>query len=454
MIHNAIKEYLHKASITNNEVELIKELLKDGKETLKDFLPKDKASYFLIRLLRAALTNHKDNKEFINDIISLKNENNKDSLYFELKQHKYGLEIIKNNPTLFVDDLNKLFKDLLDNGSSKPIVDFVKINQEKINTELIYEYPLDVSIILSLEKIGLNFDDRIINTVINKKNYKKPDKLLAYIANFESTCNEKTWNNGIIKMLSYYNHQIWDDYGKHKFIDSFSIITKLKNPNQYSWGKDLGHWECFNFDNSLYAFINNRGFSGYLDNNKPGSLSDVKEFIKKNDIYFTHLKGQVEVFSAFLDDFSDSVFEKTIKDSWPEMFDFQEMEEIRRKRNTGLHRDTAIFDNLNSNNVVIKNVLQNERFRKFVLKEYFANKKYRLRSYKESSFFEALGLEKEEILNNNALSKYSNSLNKENVEYILDKLHLDKKEREIALMNYEMRKDDDFSEPQSKKFKI
>ncbi len=239
MIHNAIKEYLHQAIITPTEVDLIKELLKDGKETLKDFLPKDKKSYFLPRLLEASLVNYKDNKDFIDDIIELRSTENKDSIHYKLKNHKYGLEIIKNNPTLFSDDFNTAFEDLLNKGSSKPLVEFVKNNQEKLDLNNIYKHVLDVSVVQSLEKIGLTFDDRIIDVVVNEKNYRKSDKLLNYISKFESTCDEKIWNNSIIRMLCYYNRQHWDDYGKYKFIDSFSLITKLKNPSQYKWGKRL-----------------------------------------------------------------------------------------------------------------------------------------------------------------------------------------------------------------------
>ncbi len=156
------------------------------------------------------------------------------------------------------------------------------------------------------------------------------------------------------------------------------------------------------------------------------------------------------IFSVFIDELSDAVFNKTLKDNWSEMFDFKEMEEIRRKRNKGFHRDTAIFDDLRKEN----SVLQNERFRRFVLKEYFSNKKYRLKDYNEETFFSALGLGKDEILHNNALSKYSDVLNQKDVEHILSKSYLNKKEREVALMNYEMRKPDDFTNPKDKKFKI
>lgn len=454
MIHQAIKDYLHKSAITSSEVELIKELLKDGKETLKDFLPKDKKSYFLPNLLRASLVNYKDNKEFIDDIISLRNKDNKDSLYSQLKYHKYGLEIIKNNPTLFDDDLNEAFKNLLYNGSSKPILEFINNNKEKINTDLIYNYCLDVSLIPSLEKIGLTFDDRIIDVVVNEKNYKKPDKLLKYIEKFEPTCDEQIWNNSIIRMLRYYNRQIWDDYGKYKIADSFSLITKLKNPGQYKWGQELKNYNYFSFPDSLRAFFSNRKLHGYLDNKNPASLEVAKEFIKNNDIYFTNLKNDILVFWAFIDDFSDAVLEKTIKDNWSEMFRFKEMEEVRRNRNKGLHRDTAIFDNLRAEKQSENSVLQNERFRKIVLKEYFSNKKYRLEDYAEDTFFTALGVGTEDIIGNSALSRYSDILTKENVEYIFDSLGLKGKVRQAALLSYEMMKADDFTKAKKKQLKV
>lgn len=450
MIHQAIKDYLHKSAITTNEVELIKELLKDGKEKLSDFLPKDKKSYFLPHLLKASLTNYKDNKDFIDDIIALRNADNKERLYSQLKYHKYGLEIIKNNPTLFDDDLNEAFKNLLFNGSSKPILEFVTNNKEKINTELIYNYALDVSLIPSLEKLGITFDDRIVDVVAREKNYRKADKVFKYLEKFEPTCNEKIWNNAIIRMLRYYNRQIWNDYGKCKIADSFSLITKLKNPSQYKWGQDLESYEYFSFPDSLRAFFSNRKLHGYLDDKNPITLESVKEFIKNNDIYFTDLKHNTLVFSSFIDDISDAVLEKTIKDNWPEMFRFKEMEEVRRERNKGFHRDTPIFDKLTPDN----SVLQNERFRKIALKEYFTNEKYRLENYYEDDLFTALGVGTDDIIGNSALSRYSDTLTKENVEYIFDSLRLKGKQRQAALLSYEMIKTDDFNQPKKKQLKI
>jgi len=450
MIHSAIKKYLHSSFITENEVNLVKELLKDGGEELKDFLPKEKKAngLFLSKLLQASLKDYKNNKDFINTILTLKNDDNKDSLYYDLKNHKYGLEIIKNNPTLFNDDLNEVFNDLLNNGSSKPILEFVKNNREKIELDNIYKHCLDIGVVQSLEKLGLQFDDRIIDVVVNEKNYRKSDKLLNYIEKFENNCKEEIWNPSIIRMLRYYNRQHWDDYGKYKFIDSFGLINKLKNPTQYTWGQEFKGWDYFSFPDAFRSFVNGRGFSGYLDQKNPIELQTVKEFIQKNDIHFNNIKGHELVFAVFLDDFSNDVVEKAIKNSWSGMFRFKE--QPNAKRTIRLYDDKPIFDDLRKEN----SILGNERFRRIAIKEYFSNKKYRLESYSEDTFFTALGLGKNDIIHNSALSKYSDILNKENVIYILDSLRLGEKSREVALMNYEMQKPDDFTETKNKKFKI
>jgi hypothetical protein len=80
MIHQAVKDYLYKSVITGSEIELIKELLKDGEETLKDFIPTDKklSTRFLSNILSASLKDHKNNQDFIKNILDLKNEDNKD----------------------------------------------------------------------------------------------------------------------------------------------------------------------------------------------------------------------------------------------------------------------------------------------------------------------------------------------------------------------------------------
>jgi hypothetical protein len=421
MIHQAVKDYLYKSVITGSEIELIKELLKDGEETLKDFIPTDKklSTRFLSNILSASLKDHKNNQDFIKNILDLKNEDNKDSFYYHLSNNKYGLKIIKANPTLFNDNIDKSFADILNKGSAKSILEFVKANKEKIKIETVYKSNLDIKTVQAIEKEGFSFDQRILNVILCKSNLKKPADLLKHMEKIEPKCEGKVWNDSIIRMLNYYSHELWDWNGTNRFGDSFCLITKLKNPSQYKWGQEFSFSSSFTFSNSLSAYFDEKYRYGYpsITGGEPIDISVMKDFFKSNDIHFDNWWSSSILYN-FSEELSDSVINSAIQSNWERLFRFKKSEYDKH----GHYRKDIIFDSLY--NEKENPLLKEERIVKAILKEYFAQPKYRFDEYDTGRFFELLGLDLDTITKKKVLFKYTDILFQENVQHICEALKM------------------------------
>lgn len=456
MTPNAIKKYLHSVTITKKEAELIKDLLQENNEELKDLLPADKKKhkYFLTDLLSASLKDHKNNKDFINTILSLKNEDNKDSFYYCLSNNKYGLELIKANPTLFNDDIDKSFAEILNKGSGKAILEFIRENKEKINIETVYKSNLDIKVVQGIEKEGFTFDHRILNVVICKANLKKPADLLQYMENFKSSTDEKIWNNSIISMLSYYSREIWDWNGRDKFGDSLCLITKLKNPSQYRWGQELNTLTNFSFIHCVESYCNEEHRNRYpsITGGNPIDLGVMRKFFKNNDIHFDSL-WNIKLFKTFINEFSDDVVNNAIKNNWTSLFRF----ENNKYDKHGRYREDIVFDSLYKDKE--NPLLKNERVVKAILKEYFAQPTYRFDSYNAETFFEWLGLSADKIKNKKVLLKYSDILFQENIKHICEALKMKESvatkiatEFQVDVLHKELQINE--ADPKKKQFKI
>jgi hypothetical protein len=415
MLANAIIKYLHSTTISKKEVLLIKELIQENKVELKNFLPKNNKDkmYFLTDLLQVSLKDHKNNKEFIDSILAFKDKDNQESFYYCLSNSKYGLELIKNNPILFNDNIDKSFSEILEKGSSKSILEFVKENKDKIKTETIYGAKLDIKIVQAIEKEGFTFDQRILNVVICKSNLKKPADLLKYMEKIEPNCEESVWNKSIISMLNYYNRELWDWNGKDRFGDCFALITKLKNPSQYKWGQKFNSFSYFSFNDATNTFFKDTHRLGYpsITGGNPIDIVFMKDFFKKNDIYFDK-EWNHTIINNLIDDLSDSVLANAIQSNWPRMFRFEKYEYDKN----GKYREDIIFDSLYD--IKEHPVFQSKRVRKMMLREYFSQYKYRLDNYGTQTLFNLLGLSLESVINDKVLANYTDVLNQEDVAHI------------------------------------
>jgi hypothetical protein len=447
MTHPAIKKYLHELTITKKEVQLIKDLLKDSTETLKDFLPEGKnfQTYFLADLLTNSLKDFKNNEAFIKDILSLKNKDNEDAFYTCLKESKEGLKLLRNNPNLHNENMDEVFLDILQKSSQKDILNFVKENKEKINVEAVYKASwLDLKLVQALEKEGFNFDKRIIPVInndqdymktVSNKNYLKPTTLLKYFDKFESSMNDKEWNTEILTVLRKLDRNIWDWDATIRFKDTIFLLTKLKNPSQYQWSQEV---KCgndritFNFGNSLNFYLKpNSESDNYIDEKNKDKLNLLRKFIKNNDIHFKELKNNILLFNTFINELSDDVIEKAIKSNWENMLPFQ----IKTKQPL-FNRDSVVISSLHGENPILKN----QRVRPIMLKEYFSRENYRLDEFDEKYFFEKLGIT-EKSIKNGVLKQYYDVLDLGSIKHIAERFDLNRIDMEKELLDYQLPND-------------
>lgn len=410
MKNEALKEYLHSIKIGKKEVIFIRKWLLENSESLINILPKNNSihKYFLSDLLKNALKDYKDNISLVNEILTLKDQNNEEYLYRELLNNKDGIELIKNNENIQNHNKDKTFEDIFKNGSIKSIIEYLSNNKKDIDIEKIYTYGyIKLGLIEALEKQGMIFDERIIKNIGTIENFQSPKRILKYIEKYENKLQPKVWDDLIIKMLNYYNKEIWDFNGKYVYKDSFLLIMKLKEPSKFKWGEgNFTFNDCINFyfkppsKNDMYIDINNM-------NNKE-QKKNLNLFMKNNVIYFENLIYNKIILDYFIDVIPQEVINEAINNNWSTMFDFNLTNNKERKYLNNINEPFFSYSSLGDNG---DKLLTHPKIRNEIFNNYVNNPKWRLKEWQEKALFEKIGFSKEGIKKEIFLEKNKSLIN-------------------------------------------
>lgn len=425
MKNAAIKKYLHQTSIGQPELELVKALMLETKTKLVDFLPEQETTkrYFLVSLLREGLKDFESNKSFIDEILSFKDESNLQIFYWELINHKPGLEIIKNRPEL-QPDKSKALRDILTTDTIKNIITYVNNNKNNINVEQIYKCSLKLNVVEALEKCGLVFDQRILDVIGQEANFRKPKELLKYISKYKEKTKEKNWNNFIIDMMQFLNRQNWDHTGRYKFQDAFGLITEVKNISQYKWGEktDKQGFSCFSFNDSLSYFGSSYNYPKIFENQEE-IKEKVKNLLKNNDIYFTAFNK--ELINRYIDQINPKIIEKAFHDNWKYMFRWD-----NKTNDVGFFNRYPILKDKDP-------LIDREDVKRILIKEYLSQRDtYKFNSWSEESSLTDWGMTKNSIGTTKFFKTYKDVLNMKTIEAICEIFKIDNKKKAIIETDY------------------